>query len=77
MPTPDATLPSARAKQVFAVTLFVDDLDATEQFYHDVFGMPLIPSSPPVSGIPKIFSDGPWSANTRMISPNASVTIAM
>ena len=39
--------------------------------------MPLIPSSPPVSGIPKIFSDGPWSANTRMISPNASVTIAM
>ena len=42
MPTPDATLPSARAKQVFAVTLFVEDLDATEQFYHDVFGMPLI-----------------------------------
>ena len=39
--------------------------------------VPLIPSSPPVSGIPKIFSAGPWSANTRMISPNASVTIAM
>jgi len=38
----NAFAPSARAKQVFAVTLFVDDLAATEHFYHDVFGMPLV-----------------------------------
>ena len=39
--------------------------------------MPLIPSSPAVSGIPKTLICGPLTANTRMISPNASVTIAM
>ena len=42
MPTPDGIAPSARAKQVFAVTLFVDDLAETERFYHEVFGMPLV-----------------------------------
>jgi catechol 2,3-dioxygenase-like lactoylglutathione lyase family enzyme len=42
MPGTDAMSPSARAKQVFAVTLFVDDLAATERFYHEVFGMPLV-----------------------------------
>jgi catechol 2,3-dioxygenase-like lactoylglutathione lyase family enzyme len=42
MSTPDAIAPSARTKQVFAVTLFVEDLDACERFYHEVFGMPLI-----------------------------------
>ncbi len=42
MPANDAMSPSARAKQVFAVTLFVDDLAATERFYHEVFGMPLV-----------------------------------
>jgi catechol 2,3-dioxygenase-like lactoylglutathione lyase family enzyme len=34
--------PSARAKQVFAVTLFVEDLAENERFYHEVFGMPLV-----------------------------------
>jgi catechol 2,3-dioxygenase-like lactoylglutathione lyase family enzyme len=38
----NAFAPSARAKQVFAVTLFVDDLVAAERFYHGVFGMPLV-----------------------------------
>jgi catechol 2,3-dioxygenase-like lactoylglutathione lyase family enzyme len=38
----NAFAPSARAKQVFAVTLFVDDLAAAERFYHDVFGMSLV-----------------------------------
>jgi lactoylglutathione lyase len=42
MPTNDAISPSARAKQLFAVTLFVEDLEATERFYHEVFGMPLV-----------------------------------
>jgi lactoylglutathione lyase len=37
-----AFAPHERTKQVFAVTLFVEDLEATERFYHDVFGMPLI-----------------------------------
>ena len=37
-----AFAPHERAKQVFAVTLFVEDIDATERFYHEVFGMPLI-----------------------------------
>jgi catechol 2,3-dioxygenase-like lactoylglutathione lyase family enzyme len=37
-----AFAPHERTKQVFAVTLFIDDLDATERFYHEVFGMPLI-----------------------------------
>ena len=39
--------------------------------------VPLIPSSPPVSGIPTTLISGPLIAITRMISPNASVTIAM
>ena len=38
----DAISPSARTKQLFAITLFVDDLDETERFYHEVFGMPLV-----------------------------------
>lgn len=42
MPGNDAISPSARAKQVFAVTLFVEDLAETERFYHEVFGMPLV-----------------------------------
>jgi lactoylglutathione lyase len=42
MPGNDAISPSARAKQVFAVTLFVEDLEAVERFYHEVFGMPLV-----------------------------------
>lgn len=28
--------------EIFAVTLFVDDLEATKQFYLDVFGVPLV-----------------------------------
>jgi catechol 2,3-dioxygenase-like lactoylglutathione lyase family enzyme len=28
-------------KELAAITLFVDDLDATKQFYHDVFGLTL------------------------------------
>ncbi len=46
MPGNDAISPSARTKQVFAVTLFVDDLEATERFYHEVFGMPLVHRDP-------------------------------
>ncbi len=42
MPGNDAISPSARAKQLFAITLFVDDLAETERFYHEVFGMPLV-----------------------------------
>ncbi len=42
MSAADGVAPSARAKQVFAVTLFVDDLAETERFYHEVFGMPLV-----------------------------------
>jgi len=42
MPANEAISPSARAKQVFAVTLFVDDLVEAERFYHEVFGMPLV-----------------------------------
>jgi catechol 2,3-dioxygenase-like lactoylglutathione lyase family enzyme len=42
MPANETISPSARAKQVFAVTLFVDDLVETERFYHEVFGMPLV-----------------------------------
>jgi len=42
MSSTNAFAPSARAKQVFAVTLFVDDLAASEHFYHDVFGMSLV-----------------------------------
>ena len=42
MSAADGIAPSARAKQVFAVTLFVDDLAETERFYHEVFGMPLV-----------------------------------
>jgi catechol 2,3-dioxygenase-like lactoylglutathione lyase family enzyme len=37
-----AFAPHDRTKQVFAVTLFVDDVAASEQFYHDVFGVPLV-----------------------------------
>jgi catechol 2,3-dioxygenase-like lactoylglutathione lyase family enzyme len=37
-----AFAPHERAKQVFAVTLFVDDLAVAEAFYHEVFGMPLV-----------------------------------
>ena len=37
-----AFAPHDRVKQVFAVTLFVEDLAETERFYHDVFGMPLV-----------------------------------
>lgn len=37
-----AFAPHDRARQVFAITLFVEDLEATERFYHDVFGMPLV-----------------------------------
>ena len=42
MPANETISPSARAKQVFAVTLFVDDLVETERFYHEVFGMPRV-----------------------------------
>jgi catechol 2,3-dioxygenase-like lactoylglutathione lyase family enzyme len=42
MSATDGMAPSARAKQVFAVTLFVDDLSEAERFYHEVFGMPLV-----------------------------------
>lgn len=42
MPANESISPSARAKQVFAVTLFVEDLVETERFYHEVFGMPLV-----------------------------------
>ena len=38
---------------------------------------PLIPILPAVNGIPTILMSVPLIANTRMISPNASVTIAM
>jgi catechol 2,3-dioxygenase-like lactoylglutathione lyase family enzyme len=27
---------------IWAITLFVDDLEATKQFYHEVFGVPLV-----------------------------------
>lgn len=37
-----AFAPHDRTKQVFAITLFEDDLVAAERFYHDVFGMPLV-----------------------------------
>jgi len=37
-----AFAPHDRTKQVFAITLFEDDLEAAERFYHDVFGMPLV-----------------------------------
>jgi catechol 2,3-dioxygenase-like lactoylglutathione lyase family enzyme len=42
MPAANAFAPHDRAKQIFAVTLFVDDLAETERFYHEVFGMPLV-----------------------------------
>lgn len=42
MSAADAFAPHDRAKQIFAVTLFVDDLAETERFYHEVFGMPLV-----------------------------------
>ena len=29
-------------KEVFAVTLFVEDLDAATQFYRQVFGLPVV-----------------------------------
>jgi catechol 2,3-dioxygenase-like lactoylglutathione lyase family enzyme len=38
----NAFAPHDRAKQIFAVTLFVEDLAATERFYHEVFGMPMV-----------------------------------
>jgi catechol 2,3-dioxygenase-like lactoylglutathione lyase family enzyme len=28
--------------EIFALTLFVDDLEATKQFYQEVFGVPLV-----------------------------------
>ena len=37
-----AFAPHDRTKQVFAITLFEDDLETAERFYRDVFGMPLI-----------------------------------
>jgi phosphoribosyl-AMP cyclohydrolase/catechol 2,3-dioxygenase-like lactoylglutathione lyase family enzyme len=42
MSSSSAFAPHDRAKQVFAITLFVDDLEASERFYHAVFGMPLV-----------------------------------
>ena len=42
MSATNAFAPHDRAKQVFAITLFVDDLAASERFYHEVFGMPLV-----------------------------------
>jgi catechol 2,3-dioxygenase-like lactoylglutathione lyase family enzyme len=42
MPAHPAFAPHERTKQVFALTLFEDDLEAAEPFYRDVFGMPLI-----------------------------------
>jgi len=30
------------AKEIFAITLFVEDLDAAKQFYHKVFGLPVV-----------------------------------
>lgn len=42
MPADPAFAPHDRTKQIFAVTLFVDDVAETEAFYHDVFGMPLV-----------------------------------
>lgn len=42
MSTANAFAPHDRAKQIFAITLFVDDLAETERFYHEVFGMPLV-----------------------------------
>ncbi|MFN8629022.1 MAG: VOC family protein [Chloroflexota bacterium] len=42
MSSSNAFAPHDRAKSVFAITLFEDDLEAAERFYRDVFGMPLI-----------------------------------
>jgi len=36
----DAQLPSW-AKSIFAITLFVEDLEVTKQFYQQVFGLPV------------------------------------
>lgn len=41
-PPSPAFAPHDRAKRVFAITLFVEDLAVTERFYHEVFGMPLV-----------------------------------
>jgi catechol 2,3-dioxygenase-like lactoylglutathione lyase family enzyme len=42
MPAANAFAPHDRAKQIFAITLFVDDVAETERFYHEAFGMPLV-----------------------------------
>lgn len=33
-------------KEIFAITLFVEDLDATKQFYGRVFGLPVVYEDP-------------------------------
>ncbi|HEV2109411.1 MAG TPA: VOC family protein [Thermomicrobiales bacterium] len=33
--------PGTWPKEIFAITLFVEDLDAAKQFYQEVFGLPL------------------------------------
>jgi catechol 2,3-dioxygenase-like lactoylglutathione lyase family enzyme len=35
-------MPTPHGNQVFAVTLFVDDLAEAHRFYHEVFGQPLV-----------------------------------
>ncbi len=42
MASTEAFAPHDRTKHVFAITLFEDDLEAAEAFYHEVFGMPLV-----------------------------------
>ncbi len=38
----EATATSSWAKSIFAVTLFVEDLEATKQFYGKVFDLPVV-----------------------------------
>lgn len=33
-------------KGIFAITLFAEDLDETKQFYHDIFGLPVVYEDP-------------------------------
>lgn len=34
--------PDTWARSIFALTLFVEDLDATKQYYQNVFGLPVL-----------------------------------
>ena len=51
-------------KNIFAITLFVEDLDAAKQFYHQVFGLPVVYEDPNSS----VFEIGKTLINLLKIS---------